>query len=67
MTDALRLDSRLHRDISVGNIILVRDRGADVRRGVLVDWETSCRVDDTGRAVEPGRVVSYSFTCRARN
>ncbi|RDX42652.1 hypothetical protein OH76DRAFT_92714 [Lentinus brumalis] len=61
MTDALRLDSRLHRDISVGNIILVRDRGADVRRGVLVDWETSCRVDDTGRAVEPGRVGTWFF------
>ncbi len=58
MRDALRLDSRLHRDISVGNILLVREEGRDVRRGVLVDWETSCRVDDTGKAVEPGRVVS---------
>ena len=58
MRDALRLDSRLHRDISLGNIILIQDEGRDVRRGVLVDWETSCRVDDAGQAMEPGRVVS---------
>ncbi|RDX42645.1 hypothetical protein OH76DRAFT_1488526 [Lentinus brumalis] len=61
MRDALRHDSRLHRDISVGNILLVREEGRDVRRGVLVDWETSCRVDDTGKAVEPGRVGTWQF------
>ena len=67
MRDALRLDSRLHRDISLGNIILIQEEGRDVRRGVLVDWETSCRVDDTSQAEEPGRVVSPRISYCTQN
>ena len=31
----------LHRDISLGNIILVRDKAGEMRRGCLIDWEFS--------------------------
>lgn len=58
MRDALAKDSRLHRDISVANIILVQEADRDVRRGYLIDWDASCRVDDAGDALEEGRAVS---------
>ena len=35
---------RLHRDISINNIILVRKDG-ELRIGILIDWELSCRSD----------------------
>ena len=60
MRDALAKDSRLHRDISVGNIILVQETG-NIRKGYLVDWDASCRVDDSGLALEEGRAVRMSF------
>ena len=58
MQDALEKDSRVHRDISAGNIILVRD-GADpnIRKGYLIDWESSCTVEDSGLATKAGRAV----------
>ena len=58
MRDALAKDRRIHRDISAGNIILLKEPGSNVRKGFLIDWETSCRVDESGEAVETGRVVS---------
>ena len=58
MRDVREKDSRIHRDISVGNVILVKEPGTTVRRGYLIDWETSCKVDDAGAATEAGRVVS---------
>ena len=58
MQDARVKDSRIHRDISVGNVILVKESEKEVRRGYLIDWETSCKVDGSGAAVEAGRVVS---------
>ena len=61
MRDALTKDSRIHRDISVGNVILVKEPGRAVRRGYLIDWETSCEVDDAGAATEMGRVVRYVY------
>ncbi|TFK82040.1 hypothetical protein K466DRAFT_444550, partial [Polyporus arcularius HHB13444] len=60
MRDALAKDSRLHRDISVGNIVLVQEEG-DVRRGYLVDWDASCRIDDAGFALEEGRAGTWQF------
>ncbi len=57
MKDALALDSRLHRDISVGNILLVKEGNRNVRRGYLIDWECSCNVNESGQASQPGRVV----------
>ncbi|KAI0688873.1 hypothetical protein C8Q76DRAFT_685963 [Earliella scabrosa] len=61
MKDALRLDSRLHRDISIGNIILVKESHGDVRRGYLVDWESSTRTDANGKALEAGRAGTWEF------
>ena len=57
MRDALAKDFRIHRDISVGNIILVQEPDSHVRKGYLIDWESSCRVDDKGEAIDPGRTV----------
>ena len=35
----------LHRDISLGNIILYKVPGEGYRSGYLIDWESSCRID----------------------
>ncbi|KAI1788469.1 hypothetical protein LXA43DRAFT_894557 [Ganoderma leucocontextum] len=61
MRDALEKDSRIHRDISVSNVILVKELGGTVRRGYLIDWETSCKVDDAGAATEAGRVGTWQY------
>ena len=58
MRDAFAKDSRIHRDLSVRNIILVQVGDSSARRGYLIDWESSCKVDDSGDAVETGRAVS---------
>ena len=58
MRDALQKDRRIHRDLSLGNIILVKESGSPSRRGYLIDWESSCRVDESGQAVESGHTVS---------
>ena len=41
----------LHRDISLGNIILVRDKAGEIRRGCLIDWEFS--YEDKGEKEAP--------------
>ena len=62
MQDALAEDSRIHRDLSVGNIILVKEPDRAVRKGYLIDWESSDRVDDEGEAIHAGRAVSKRTT-----
>lgn len=57
MRDARAKDSRIHRDISVGNIILVKEPGQDIRRGYLIDWEASNSIDAAGESLQPGRAV----------
>ncbi|CCL98569.1 uncharacterized protein FIBRA_00569 [Fibroporia radiculosa] len=61
MIDAYDKSGRLHRDISLGNIILYRDRGNGVRRGILIDWELSCRLDDKGQARKYERTGTWQF------
>ncbi|KAH9932692.1 uncharacterized protein BXZ73DRAFT_46678 [Epithele typhae] len=61
MRDALEKDSRVHRDISTGNIVLVTEEGTDVRKGILIDWELSCTVDDDGNAEVYGRAGTWRF------
>ena len=61
MRDAVAKASRLHRDISVGNILLVRDGDLPWRRGYLIDWDASCPVSESGECLEAGRVVSTTF------
>ncbi|KAI1793233.1 hypothetical protein LXA43DRAFT_1059945 [Ganoderma leucocontextum] len=61
MRDALAKDSRIHRDISLGNIILVKVPDHSARQGYLIDWEASCTVDDVGEALEVGRAVKSTL------
>ena len=57
--DAYTLGHRLHRDLSVGNIILVQEQPFPARRkGYLIDWDSSCELDDSGASLDPGRAVS---------
>ena len=62
MQDALAKDSRIHRDLSAGNIILVKEPDRAVRRGYLIDWESSDLIDSEGEALHAGRAVSQRFT-----
>ena len=59
MQDAVKKAARLHRDISIGNIILVRKSKEESRTGYLIDWDASCDVDDSGEANEAGRAVRF--------
>ncbi|KAI0326085.1 hypothetical protein GY45DRAFT_1259707 [Cubamyces sp. BRFM 1775] len=61
MRDAITRDRRIHRDLSVGNIILVKEPGQAVRRGYLIDWDASIRVDGKGEALEAGRAGTWAF------
>ncbi|KAH9932691.1 uncharacterized protein BXZ73DRAFT_101234 [Epithele typhae] len=61
MRDTLEKDSRIHRDISAGNIVLVKEPDADVRRGYLIDWELSCALNDEGDAKVIGRAGTWRF------
>ncbi|CDO74698.1 hypothetical protein BN946_scf184847.g6 [Trametes cinnabarina] len=62
MRDALAKDSRIHRDLSVGNIVLVKEKGRTIRKGYLIDWDASDRVDDKGESLQPGRTGTWAFT-----
>ncbi|KAI9059508.1 hypothetical protein FKP32DRAFT_1634316 [Trametes sanguinea] len=62
MRDALAKDSRIHRDLSVGNIILVKEHDRPIRNGYLIDWDASDRVDEKGESVQPGRAGTWAFT-----
>ncbi|KAJ2981291.1 hypothetical protein NUW54_g10892 [Trametes sanguinea] len=61
MKDALEKDSRIHRDLSVGNIILVKEPGRAIRRGYLIDWDASDRTDDAGESLHAGRAVGLFY------
>ncbi|KAL5480746.1 hypothetical protein ACEPAI_9686 [Sanghuangporus weigelae] len=52
---------RVHRDISLDNIILYRSEPSGPRRGLLVDWEFSSVVDSSGRAVDDLRSGTWAF------
>ncbi|KAH9889374.1 hypothetical protein C8Q73DRAFT_793575 [Cubamyces lactineus] len=61
MQDALAKDSRIHRDVSVGNIILVKEPDRTMRQGYLIDWESSDQVDSAGEALHAGRAGTWAF------
>ncbi|KAL5523304.1 hypothetical protein ACEPAF_1571 [Sanghuangporus sanghuang] len=52
---------RIHRDVSLDNIILFRSVASEPRRGLLVDWEFSTLVDETGKAVDDLRCGTWAF------
>lgn len=41
----------IHRDISVGNILLVRPAEGEERKGCLIDWEFSCDESNTSNRI----------------
>ncbi|KAI0662094.1 hypothetical protein C8Q70DRAFT_909941 [Cubamyces menziesii] len=61
MRDASDKASRIHRDISVGNIVLVREVDGAPRKGYLIDWEMSDKVDEHGHALERARTGTWRF------
>ncbi|KAH8115727.1 hypothetical protein DFH11DRAFT_1702560, partial [Phellopilus nigrolimitatus] len=40
----------LHHDVSVNNVVLVRDLATNRRKGILIDWELSTLADNNGEA-----------------
>ena len=50
----------LHRDVSIGNIVLYRCRTGERRKGLLIDWEYACEADSEGRARDHYITVSIS-------
>ncbi|EIW53537.1 uncharacterized protein TRAVEDRAFT_74824 [Trametes versicolor FP-101664 SS1] len=61
MRDALDKDSRLHRDLSVGNVILVKEAGSATRKGYLIDWEASSRINSEGHSLDKSRMGTWRF------
>ncbi|KAJ8470018.1 hypothetical protein ONZ51_g8608 [Trametes cubensis] len=61
MRDASDKASRIHRDISIGNIILVQEVEGAPRKGYLIDWETSDKVDEHGHAFDRVRTGTWRF------
>ncbi|KAH9932689.1 uncharacterized protein BXZ73DRAFT_101231 [Epithele typhae] len=63
MRNVLQKDSRIHRDISIDNIVLVKEPDDHVRRGYLIDWTSSCTLDEEyGEAKVTGRAGAWQFT-----
>lgn len=58
MLEARDKNNRIHRDISPGDVILVKEPSSRIRKGYLIDWELSCYVDEHGQAHEYDHVVS---------
>ncbi|KAH8115715.1 hypothetical protein DFH11DRAFT_1301239 [Phellopilus nigrolimitatus] len=58
LTDAHEICNMLHRDISLNNVILVKDPATGRRRGILIDWELSTVADSNGEARDHNRSVS---------
>ena len=63
MGDAFSKTAHLHRDISISNIILVRERGRCLRRGYLIDWDSCCPANESQEATETGRAVGSILSC----
>ncbi|KAI1793362.1 hypothetical protein LXA43DRAFT_885991 [Ganoderma leucocontextum] len=63
-SDAFTRNARLHRDISLANVILVRESESVRRKGYLIDWDSSCDVDESGEATETGRAGTWQFMSR---
>lgn len=67
MIEAYQKTNLIHRDISVGNIILVRESPDGPRKGYLIDWELACdasRESDSPRRAQ--RIVRLPPSCASR-
>lgn len=58
--DACNKANTMHRDISVGNILIVPAPGQNELNcyGLLTDWEMSVRTDESPEPPHPDRTVS---------
>ncbi|KAH9849504.1 hypothetical protein C2E23DRAFT_362283 [Lenzites betulinus] len=61
MQDALTKAAYIHRDLSLNNIILVKEPDRDIRRGYLIDWESADRIHSDGNAEHAGRAGTWEF------
>ncbi|TFY69116.1 hypothetical protein EVG20_g3296 [Dentipellis fragilis] len=61
--DAFSLAGILHRDISGGNILIVKDGGAT--RGILIDWDLSKETDALEKARRKWRTGTWRFISAA--
>ncbi|KAL5532272.1 hypothetical protein ACEPAF_5841 [Sanghuangporus sanghuang] len=52
---------RLHRDVSLDNVILCRCRVTKRRLGILIDWEFSVLIDRKGKAGDYFRSGTWAF------
>ncbi|GBE84586.1 hypothetical protein BKA93DRAFT_428387 [Sparassis latifolia] len=52
---------RLHRDVSMGSIILAKDSTGQIRQGYLIHWELSCLVNNKGRPRDYRRTGAFQF------
>ncbi|KAH9889875.1 hypothetical protein C8Q73DRAFT_838269 [Cubamyces lactineus] len=61
MRDASDKAKRIHRDISVRNIVLIQEVDGAPRKGYLIDWETSDHVDEQGHAFDRVQTGTWKF------
>ena len=61
--DAYEKAGTLHRDVSLGNIILARLKEGAERVGYLIDWELSC---EPKKATARDHVLTVRLTLLAR-
>ena len=57
--DAHSKAKTLHRDLSLGNIILYKPPDQSIRVGYLIDWELSCKTAEVGVRDHFLMVISY--------
>ena len=62
--DAHSKAGTLHRDLSLGNIILYKFPEKPIRVGYLIDWERSCKIDKVGRS--HNLMVAFLLPLRTR-
>ncbi|CDO74700.1 hypothetical protein BN946_scf184847.g8 [Trametes cinnabarina] len=62
MRDALAKDSRIHKDLCVCDVVLVKEPGNRVRRDYLIGWDASDRVNEKDESLQTGRVAKGRHT-----
>ncbi|KAI0712049.1 hypothetical protein C8Q76DRAFT_796937 [Earliella scabrosa] len=66
MRDAYTYDYRTHRAIAPLNIVLVKEPGRQMRRGILMNWDTSSTAGKSGPVPMPGQAPATSLDVMAR-
>ncbi|KAL5480751.1 hypothetical protein ACEPAI_9691 [Sanghuangporus weigelae] len=61
LDSAYQLCGRIHRDVTMDNIVLYRDKASDRRRGLLIDWEFSTLANVVRDPGEYFRSLTWAF------